>query len=419
MNAALGIAVLGHVGDLGLWNLDLAKGSEPLEYEHLAFGFPGSRPEQTGVVDQPTGAKSEGRAGHEVINRTKETGEPVVIVPGAQAGEQLAPLSFNPLEAGLRALQRPLPGAPVPDELHLAPGDSLGVAGQKIFRRQAFKMEANTEGTLLDLDPEFLHDVRVATRRARFALRLLRPVFGAPSCEALREELRWIAGLLGEVRDLDVFRIQVGKDLARAQIAPEDGAWITEELGRQRDRARAVLVPALQSDRFRSLIQALRNLEPPLLEPGMAEPDTPGIPPETPAESVAPVLVQDALRRVRKWRKRPLAELAPPDLHRLRIHFKRLRYTAEYFADLFSDDFRKAIRRLIPFQDALGAHQDAIVALARLQSMFENRSPHPPLTPTGLLAFGALLQVQRERALAQRALFESLWPDFPRLAKKF
>lgn len=327
----------------------------------------------------------------------------------------LAPLPFDPLEAGLRALGRPLPGAPVPEELRLQPADHLAAAGRKILGRQAYKMEANTEGTLLDLDPEYLHDLRVATRRARFALRLLGPLYGAERCERLREELRWIAGLLGEVRDLDVFGEQIRLDLERAQIDPGEAAWVASALDRQREAARQALLPGLRSERFAALAGALFGIEPLPAEPGAIEPEERPLLPGTPAEEAARPMIEAAVRRVRRWRKRELSALAAEDLHRLRIHFKRLRYTAEYFADLFGEEYKKAIRGLVPFQDCLGAHQDAVVALSRLQGLWAQR---PDLSPPAILAFGALLQVQRERALAQRALFAERWPAFPRLAKK-
>ncbi len=45
--------------------------------------------------------------------------------------------------------------------------------------------------------------MRVATRRMRAAISLFRDALPVRS-QRLREELRWIAGALGEVRDLDV-----------------------------------------------------------------------------------------------------------------------------------------------------------------------------------------------------------------------
>ena len=59
-------------------------------------------------------------------------------------------------------------------------------------------------GTRLGRDPEELHKMRVATRRLRAFLRTGRPLLDADWAEALRLELRWLGGVLGPVRDLDV-----------------------------------------------------------------------------------------------------------------------------------------------------------------------------------------------------------------------
>ena len=56
---------------------------------------------------------------------------------------------------------------------------------------------------MLDGDPEGLHQMRVATRRLRAALRLFEQVVPTDA-EALRAELKWLATSLGAVRDLDV-----------------------------------------------------------------------------------------------------------------------------------------------------------------------------------------------------------------------
>ena len=59
-------------------------------------------------------------------------------------------------------------------------------------------------GTRLGADVEELHQMRVATRRLRAFLRAGRDLLDPVWAEPLREELRWLGGVLGRVRDLDV-----------------------------------------------------------------------------------------------------------------------------------------------------------------------------------------------------------------------
>jgi CHAD domain-containing protein len=384
-----------------------------------------------------------------------EDGEPafrLTAALGPLAGPMPGPP--DPLVAGLTALGLPLPGAPVPPELKLLPEDDLARAARKVLARQAYKMEANLEGTRLDLDPEFLHDLRVATRRSRFALRLLREWFGPERCEPQRDELRWIGGLLGTVRDLDVFIERLEHDLARAEADPAAVAKVLRLLHRKRDAARRELLPALDSPRFAAIVDAMRGLTPDpdamaeaarrhaaeraarearaereaesaeedaaaavasaVAEAGEAGAGAADAPDaieaaEIPlAAEIAPLLVARAARRVLRWEKRLEGVPSAADLHELRILFKGLRYTCEFFIELLTEDERKLIRALVELQDCLGEHQDAVVAQAELEALIARRVA-ARAGAVELLALGGLVQVQRERRAERRAAFDALW----------
>ena len=118
-------------------------------------------------------------------------------------------LGCRPLEGaflawGLSRLGVAVPGASPPAELSLSPHDTMQDACRKILRVEAWRMRACIQGARHDIDPEYVHDFRVATRRARFALKLFAGVLPDGRATDLRMELSWIAGLLGAVRDMDV-----------------------------------------------------------------------------------------------------------------------------------------------------------------------------------------------------------------------
>ena len=324
---------------------------------------------------------------------------------------RLRRLEGDALMQGLAALVLPLPGAPVPPELRLDASDTMAAAAHKILARQAFKMRANTAGTIADLDPEFLHDLRVATRRARSALRLLAPLYGEERCETLRGELGWIAAALGAVRDVDVHRERIRAELERAGAAPGDDAGLAAALERRRGPALAALRAALRSERYDALVASLQAVVAPDAAPealawGAA-----------PAVAVAPDLIARAARRVRRWGDDAGADRSNAELHRLRILFKRLRYTAEFFAELFGEPMRAAIARLVPFQDCLGALQDAVVGLATLAEHVAAPTRRGRLRPHELLTLGALMQVQREEIARRRAALTDLWSGLPGVLK--
>ena len=123
-------------------------------------------------------------------------------VPGGAARATPGPrtLSASLLALALPALAVASPWAPPPLELRPAArdapalGQNPGGAGTRELRR-------NSRGALLDLDPEFLHDLRVATRRARTALRLFAPLLDPERAAHWSGELAWIGSSVGPVRD--------------------------------------------------------------------------------------------------------------------------------------------------------------------------------------------------------------------------
>ena len=322
--------------------------------------------------------------------------------------------SGDACHAALQALHLAEPGAPVPAHLRIGPGDPQAVAGRKVVGQQAQKMRANVRGTLEDLDSEYLHDLRVATRRLRSALRLFADVLGPRRCDLLREELNWIGQLLGAVRDLDVF---IPNLRTQAQRLGEGGAiagLLAEELGRQRLPAREAMAAALVSRRFLSLMHRLEALasSPPPRHPRGAQ--------DASVTEAAPALIRKAQKRVLRLGRTIGPESPAADLHRLRILFKRLRYSVEFFREAFvdpasgEDPLANYIDAMVRFQDCLGEHQDAVVAMARIQDLARDMVQRGGLAPERLLELGGLIQVQREIARERRGRLAKLWVRFDR-----
>lgn len=284
-------------------------------------------------------------------------------------------------------------------------GDLVADLSRRVVTQQVRAMTANRPGTLEDRDPESLHDLRVATRRLRFALRLFAPWLG-PGAAALRRELRWIALRLGAVRDLDVFAERLrgapggsaaGQTALGMLLAHVDG-WRAAHL--------AMLRRALLSTRWKRLTAGLavlgRDEITAIARGGVA----------TVAE-IAPIMVGDAARRVARRGVRALASGRAADLHAVRIAFKGLRYTTEFVAPAYGAPARQAIRAMVSFQDCLGAHHDAIVARRRLFRLRREITARAA-GPVGALV-EALLDQARHDAEARSAEFVVLWPGWREL----
>ena len=276
---------------------------------------------------------------------------------------------------------------------------------RKVLSRQALALRTNVDGAALDLDPEFVHDLRVATRRSRAALRLFRPLLDEERAAALRAELTWAAGVLGAVRDLDVLLDRLRGQLARTGVPRSAARWVLGRLQRERRAAQAALVEALRSSRFAALVEALDAVK---ASPPDGWPAT--------AADWGAAAIRRAARRVGRWQA-AAGEPTGAELHRLRIAFKRFRYTCEFFADALGDEVREAIRELVRFQDILGAHQDAVVALHRLDGLV-GAAAGSGARPALLVALGALQQVQREEAIGRRDAFARAWPRLPKRLRR-
>src|SRR5208337_5622803 len=134
-----------------------------------------------------------------------------------------------------------------------------GRACRRIFQGEAWKMRANVRGAIHDLDPEFVHDLRVATRRARSALRLFSHVLDPDDSKSLADDLGWIARLLGATRDLDVFLSRLDEQFGLAEADPGFREIVRDRLRARRAGALSGLVDALRSERFTRLLHRLES----------------------------------------------------------------------------------------------------------------------------------------------------------------
>ena len=116
----------------------------------------------------------------------------------------------------------------------------------------------NEQGSRLGRDPECVHRMRVATRRARAALRTASGVLEAEREEKLRAELAWLGGVLGGVRDLDVLIAHLRAEAdtleptERTALKP-----LFSRLAAERRKARTALLRALKGARYRRLLDEL------------------------------------------------------------------------------------------------------------------------------------------------------------------
>jgi CHAD domain-containing protein len=270
---------------------------------------------------------------------------------------------------------------------------------REMLAEQGEQLLVHDPGTRLGVDPENLHQHRVAARRPRAFMRAARTYLDAGWRESLDAALRELGRATGPVRDLDVLLEHIRGEAETLGAADRGGAeLLLQILGHRHDAGRARLLRALDSQAYRLLPERLRV--PPRLAEGID-----GVPLE---------------RIARKELRRLLATVsalgAQPDdraIHSLRIRLKRVRYAAE----LAAAEPRKAQRAFFAaaktLQDLLGEHQDAVVAETHLREA--------TVVDTGTaaaFAAGRLAERQVNRRAAVHAQLPAAWRRLRQSAKK-
>jgi CHAD domain-containing protein len=250
-----------------------------------------------------------------------------------------------------------------------------------------------------DQDPEEIHQARVASRRLRAGMRVFEDVL-PESVRALSPELKWIAGLLGAVRDLDVQvrRLQTtAAELRITQDVVPYGGWL-EAL---RERALAELDDATRSSpRYAEALRSLENLT----VPAPTEADH-----QLTAEEFAPAQLKNAARKLRKQVRRIDQTVPDAVVHKARIRAKRLRYAVEFFEPIYGKRARRVIRATTDVQDLLGDHQDGVVNTGHIHEAIATAAAGWPAETS--LALGQLVQWEAQHRAELRHQLAKVYGD--------
>jgi triphosphatase len=238
--------------------------------------------------------------------------------------------------------------------------------------------------------PAGVHQMRVALRRMRSAIRAFRPAVDGPALRAVDGRLKALASLLGPARDWDVFLGGLGAELAGALPGDPRMAALLVAARDRRDLAYADLAAHLRGPDFRLLLWDLCALV--ACAPWQAE-DAGAV------EDFAAALL------AKRWRRLSAAaaeveHLPDAEFHALRLDGKRLRYVAELFAPLWGRKRgRRFLERLAAVQEQMGLANDAAVARALVAPL----GPDDGNWATGVAEGWVLARSRRARARAGKA----------------
>jgi CHAD domain-containing protein len=200
-----------------------------------------------------------------------------------------------------------------------------------------------------------IHDTRVAIRRLRSTLRVFGKLLDRPAVEGFEDELKWFAGLLGEVRDCQVQRRRF--QVAIAELPPElvlgpVANRINTDLQSDQLQARGRVTDAMNSQRYLDLLGTLQRWR---THPPIATPPSVGA----------------LTKRARRAQRRLTNAIEAGDdaaLHRARKAAKRARYAAELRVPV-QKRAKQTVKHYKQIQRVLGDHQDGVVASATLRRL--------------------------------------------------
>jgi CHAD domain-containing protein len=211
-----------------------------------------------------------------------------------------------------------------------------------------------------------VHQLRVATRRARSVLQAYGRIVERERTRRLTDELKWLAGVAGEARDLEVLRERFTRAVAARpseQVLGPVQARLVSWFAPRQAEARRRLLEALDSPRYLELLDTLDALlaDPPLTARAAA-----------PAAKELPRQLSRTFRRMQTHmdvadsRSGTARDL---ELHEVRKAAKRMRYATEAAAPVLGSNAERLISHTKDVQEVLGEHQDAVVAAPVLREI--------------------------------------------------
>ncbi len=281
--------------------------------------------------------------------------------------------------------------------------DSLGWVFSTRWHELVLELVARDVGVRLG-DDEAVHKMRVAIRRLRSTLMTFSPVLDKASARWLRDELGWLGGVLGPVRDADVLRGQL--DQLVESLPPEEVVGpVKDEIdtyfSAARQTALAEALDAMRSERYLSLLDVLRAVS-------QAPPTRPKA--KRRIAKGAPWLMGRDLRRVQRRIEQANAFSEGVEraraLHEVRKAAKGARYAGETFTPVLGKPAARIARCFEAIHEMLGSGQDAVTARALLRELGARVAVRPGHNG---YTFGLLAGLEERRFRHAASELPGLW----------
>jgi len=216
-------------------------------------------------------------------------------------------------------------------------------------------------------EPDAVHQMRVATRRARSALQAFGTIIDRETTRPLCAELKWLAAALGPARDGEVMLARLTADLAAIPpvlvVGPVQ-ARITAHFTAQLSQARQTALDTLGGQRYLGLLDNLDAL--------LAGPPLTPLAAREAGKALAKPVRRAARRLQRALDAVPGAQDRDTAIHEARKATKRARYAAEAAVPALGGMARRQAAQAKELQQLLGDQHDSVVARAVLLELAGN-----------------------------------------------
>ena len=336
-------------------------------------------------------------------------GDPAVLFRLARSINEVVPAAIalkSKSERGYDFLGGQVDAAAYAEKIELHRGMTLTQAFSAIAT-SCLRQLVNNELAVKRREPEAVHQMRIAIRRLRTAISLFSDVVTDERAIFIKTELKWLGGELAPARDLDAFLKEALSPLRKAHPRQAGLASLYRKVSRQRTKGYDRAAAAIESARYRDIL--IDTIE--WVEVGAwRQPDDPMAQArlEQPVETLASMILARRRKRIRQ-RAEFLDKLDSGELHRLRLQIKKLRYAAEFFADLFAGKkaekrqkkFQSTLRRL---QNSLGNLNDIATRKSLCDTMFEQSARGLPLDKMRSRVFATGIIVGDQQAQTRHLL---------------
>ena len=323
--------------------------------------------------------------------------------------KKLQSTSRNPYQDALMVSGRKPGSYSSKFRLELDPDISTEEALKQILYHLINTMKVNENGIKKDIDIEFLHDFRVAVRRARSALSQIKFVFPADATVKLKNDFSKIGKMTNRLRDLDVY---LGKKDEYVNMLPaklRSGIEpVFQKLEKERAKEQIKIKAALNGKIYRSSLEdALNCLE--TEYKGDENTKNSGV-------LILPLAKKYIRKKYNKVIKKGLLinhDTPDKKLHELRIECKKLRYLLEFFSSLFQEKkIALIISQLKKLQDNLGEFNDYYVQQESLGDMLANLNPKNPDFANITISVGGLIAILSSKQILARKEFNNKFSEF-------